>query len=192
MPLSRRALAASIATVATIGALTVAVPLAFAATNLLVNPGFESGNLSGWSCESGASVVTGQARTGTYALAGVPTSSTIAKCQQSVSVQPNTAYTYTAFVRGSYVFIGVNGGSSTWTPGTGGAYAALTLTFTTGVGVTSATVYIHGWYAQPTFHADDLSLSGPGTPPPPPTSAPPSTAPPPSSAPPPSLSLIHI
>src|SRR5262245_23900547 len=183
MRLSRRAVVAGVAVFATAGALAVAAPLAFAATNLLTNPGFETGNLSGWSCASGATVGTGQARTGTFALTGTPGSNTTAKCQQTVTVLPNTAYSYMAFVRGSYVFIGLNGGASTWTPGTGTGYASLTVNFTTGSGVTSVTVYVHGWYGQPAFNADDLSLTGPGSPPPPPP--PPTSGPPPTSAPPP-------
>jgi len=184
---SRRALtAATVAALATAVAL-VAMPSVSAAANILANPGFETGNLSGWSCEAGTAVVSGQARTGTFALAGTP-GATRARCAQTVAVQPNTQYTYSAFVRGSYVFIGIDGGASTWTPGTGGVYQKLTVTFTsTG---SSVTVYVHGWYGQPVYHADDVELLGPGTPPPPPpTSAPPTSAPPtsapPSSPPPP-------
>uniref|UniRef100_UPI000A36E426 chitinase n=1 Tax=Amycolatopsis lexingtonensis TaxID=218822 RepID=UPI000A36E426 len=40
----------------------------------------------------------------------------------------------------------------------------------------SLTVYLHGWYAQPTYYADDVSLDGPGTPP---TTTPPTTTTPP-------------
>jgi len=31
--------------------------------------------------------------------------------------------------------------------------------FTTGPSTTSVTIYIHGWYAQPVFYADGLSLT---------------------------------
>ena len=109
-------------------------------------------------------------------------------------VQANTAYSLSGYVNGAYVFIGVTGGTdaSTWTPGTGGAYTKLSISFTTGAGQTSATVYVHGWYGQGAYTADDFSLAGPGgtptTPPPtstaPPTSRPPSS--PPASSPPPS------
>ena len=95
------------------------------------------------------------------------------------------------FVNGAYVFLGVTGGvdASTWTPGTAGAYAPLSVAFTTGASQHTAIVYVHGWYAQGAFRADDLSLSGPGgpatTPPPtttrsptaPPTTRPPTTPP---------------
>jgi hypothetical protein len=88
-------------------------------------------------------------------------SSDIAKCSQTVAVRPNTAYTLSGWVRGSYVYLGVDGGSSTWTssPST---YSQLSVSFTTGASQTSATVYTHGWYAQGTYYADDINLDGPG------------------------------
>lgn len=85
----------------------------------------------------------------------------IAKCGQTVSVQPNTTYTLGGWVRGSYVYLGVDGGASTWTTSPS-AYSRLSLSFTTGASQTSATVYVHGWYAQGTYYADDISLDGPG------------------------------
>jgi len=160
----------------------------------LANPGFESGTLSGWSCETGTAAVSGQAHSGTYALSGTPAGSSFAQCTQTVVVQPNTPYALSAFVKGSYVYLGVVGGASTWTPGTGSAYAALSLTFTPTA--SPVTVYLHGWYGQPAYLADDVVLSGAGTPPPtapPPTTGPPppppTTAPPPTSSPPPSGGL---
>jgi chitinase len=159
-----------------------------AAAELLVNPGFETGNLTGWSCEPSASVVGGQARTGTSSLSGAP-GSTTARCQQVVTVLPSTRYTFSGYVRGSYVFIGVTGGvdASTWTPGTGTSYAPLSVAFTTGASQRSATVYVHGWYGQPSYSADDFSVNGPGTAPttpPAPTTTPPRTTPPPTTPPP--------
>ena len=117
MRLHRRAMLAATVAAAGVAAILVAVPRAYADVNLLANPGFEAGTLSGWTCEAGAAVVTGQARTGTYALAGTP-GSTTAKCAQTVTVQANTRYVLSAYVRGSYVFIGTTGAAtaSTWTP----------------------------------------------------------------------------
>ena len=132
------------------------------AANLLTNPGFEAGGLSGWSCSGGSgSVVTSPVRAGSGALAGAATASNNARCGQTVTVRPSTAYTLTAWVRGNYVHLGVNGGAATWTP-SASAYTKLTVSFTTGASQTSAEVYLHGWYGQGTYYADDVSLDGPG------------------------------
>src|SRR5690349_9804981 len=170
----------------------VGVALPASAAELLTNPGFETGSLSGWRCDASDSVG-GTPHGGSKALLGNAGADT-ARCEQTVSVQPNTAYTFSGFVNGSYVFIGATGGTdaSTWTPGTGGAYSKLSFSFTTGAAQTSAIVYVHGWYGQGAYTADDFSLSGPGGTPtsgPPATSAPPTSRPPsspPPSSPPPS------
>lgn len=167
-----------------------------ATPNLVANPGFESG-LSGWTCSAGtAAVVAGPVHSGAAALQATPTGQDTAQCSQTISVQPNSQYTLSAYVQGSYVYLGATGtgaGSdpSTWTPGNA-SYGRLDVGFTTGPGTTSVTVYLHGWYGQPAYYADDVSLTGPGgsspTPTATPTSAPPTSAPPttppPTSAPP--------
>ncbi|GAB3810070.1 chitinase [Kribbella italica] len=142
----------------------VAVVSPAQAANLLTNPGFESGSLSGWSC-SGGSVVSSPVRTGSHALQGGVTSSDFGQCSQTVAVQPSTAYTLSAWVRGSYVYLGVTGGASTWTP-SATSYTQLTVSFTTSASQTSAQIYLHGWYGQPAYQADDVSLDGPGGNPP--------------------------
>jgi Glycosyl hydrolases family 18 len=164
-----------VAATAAVTAVGLAIPAAQAATNTIGNPGFETGNLSGWSCEATDSVVTGHAHTGTYALAGAANNSSAAQCNQTVSVAANTSYTLTAFVNGNYVYLGVSGAvtASNWTPSTGGAYNQLSVTFNTG-SATSVTVYLHGWYAQGTYYADDVTMNGPGGPSPTPTTASPS------------------
>lgn len=134
------------------------------AANILTNPGFESGSLTGWTC-SGGSVVSSPVRTGSHALQGGVTSSDTGQCSQAVAVQPSTAYTLSAWVRGSYVYLGVTGGASTWTPSATG-YTQLTVAFTTSASQTSAQIYLHGWYGQPAYQADDVSLDGPGGNPP--------------------------
>ncbi|MFF4272052.1 carbohydrate binding domain-containing protein [Streptomyces sp. NPDC001536] len=140
----------------------VALPGTAQAANVLTNPGFESGALSPWSCTGNlGSVVSSPVRSGSRALAGAVSSSDIAKCSQTVAVRPNTAYTLSGWVRGSYVYLGVDGGSSTWTSSPS-AYSQLSVSFTTGASQTSATVYTHGWYAQGTYYADDINLDGPG------------------------------
>ena len=130
-----------------------------APTNLLTNPGLESGSLSDWTCDSGtASVVESPVHSGSYALGATPTSSDDAQCTQTVSVQADTTYTLSAYVEGSYVYLGDNGGSDTWTP-SAASWQQLSMTLTTGASQTSLTIYVHGWYAQPEYYADDFSLT---------------------------------
>jgi Carbohydrate binding domain len=172
-----------------------AAPATAASSNLLANPGFEAGSLSGWSCDAGtASVVSTPVHSGSHALGATPTSSDDAQCTQTVSVQPSTSYTLSGYVEGSYVYLGVTGGTDTWTP-SATSWQQLTTTFTTTASQTSVQVYVHGWYAEPEYFADDLVLSGPAgaspssgpstsSPTPSTTpSSPPSTTPPTSSSP---------
>ncbi|WP_052888668.1 chitinase [Thermogemmatispora carboxidivorans] len=163
---------------------------AFAAgSNLVANPGFESGNLSGWSCDPGDSVVKAPVHSGSYALQMNPTASTTGQCTQTISVQPNSSYTLSAYVDGPYAYLGINGGASNWTSSS--SYTLLSVSFTTGASTTSVTIYVHGWYLQGSVYVDDVSLSGPAgsatatpsptatsspTPTPSPTPAPTSTA----------------
>ncbi|MFD3929129.1 fibronectin type III domain-containing protein [Streptomyces sp. NPDC058614] len=159
---SRRRFFALLGTAALALAGAVALPTTAHAANILTNPGFESGVLSPWSCTGNlGSIVSTPVHGGTKALAGAASSSNNAKCSQTVAVQPNTAYALTGWVRGSYVYLGVEGGAATWTTSTS-AYSQLTVNFTTGASQTSATIYTHGWYAQGTYYADDVSLDGPG------------------------------
>jgi chitinase len=140
-----------------------------AATNLLANPGLETGSLSPWTCAAGlGSVVSTPVHAGTKALQGAANSSNHAQCSQTVSVVPSTAYTVSAYVfgGGGYVYLGVTGGSETWNPASASAWTLLTTTFTTAAGQTSLTVNVHGWYGTGTYYADDLSVLGPGGTPP--------------------------
>jgi chitinase len=141
----------------------LAAPAHAADTNVLTNPGFESG-LTGWSCTAGSgSTVSSPVHGGASALKALPTDSDNAQCSQTVAVQPGSAYTLSGYVQGNYVYIGATGTGgadpSNWV--TGSSYQLLSTSFTTGASTTSVTVYIHGWYAQGAYYADDFSLFGP-------------------------------
>ncbi|GAA1029092.1 MULTISPECIES: chitinase [Amycolatopsis] len=129
------------------------------AANLLANPGFEAGSTSGWTCPAGAAVKT-PVHSGSYALAVTPGASDQGQCTQTVSVRPSTTYSVSAWVQGAPVYLGVTGGSSTWTNAS--TYSQLSLSFTTTATQTSAELYLHGWYGAGTYYADDVALDGPG------------------------------
>jgi chitinase len=130
------------------------------AAELMANGGFESGTLSPWTCSAASgTVVSNPVRTGTKALQGAPAGMDNAQCVQTVSVVSGTQYTLSAWVRGSYVYLGVTGGSSTWTPNATD-WTQLTFTFT--ASSSSIQVYLHGWYGTGDYFADDVSLQGPG------------------------------
>ncbi|HEX9339244.1 MAG TPA: fibronectin type III domain-containing protein, partial [Pseudonocardiaceae bacterium] len=154
----------AVAVLATAGAALLPSASASAATNLINNPGFESGTGS-WTCSVNNSVVSTPVHSGTAALSGTPAGQDFAQCTQVVSVQPNSAYTLTGFVDGGYNFIGDTGtgttDTSTFSQGST-SYTQLSTSFNTGASTTSVTIFVHGWYGQPTFFADDFTLTGPG------------------------------
>ncbi|UUU44536.1 glycoside hydrolase family 18 protein [Streptomyces sp. NBC_00162] len=128
------------------------------------NGGFEAG-LDGWSCSAGSgAVVSSPAHSGSSALRATPAGQDNARCAQTVTVKPDSAYTLAAWVQGAYVYLGASGTGTTdvsaWTQ-TPGAWKQLTTSFRTGPSTTSVTVYTHGWYGQPAHFTDDLTLVGP-------------------------------
>ena len=162
---SRRVRLVCLLTVPALAVLGLAATSASAQTNLLSNGNFGTGTTAGWSCSSGDTVVTSPVAPGsTSALSGTPTNSDDAQCTQVVSVQPSSSYTLTGLVEGDYVYLGDTGtgtsDTNNWTP-SATSWTQLSTSFTTGASTTSVTVYIHGWYVQPTFYADDLVLTGP-------------------------------
>ncbi|WP_354642121.1 chitinase [Kitasatospora camelliae] len=132
--------------------------------NLVANGGFEAGNLSGWTCAGSASAASSPVHSGSYALAAAPSSSDTAECRQTVSVLPNSTYTLSGRVQGPYVYLGASGTGgtdpSTWSSQS--SWNQLSTTFTTGASTTSLTLYVHGWYGQGGYGADDITLTGPG------------------------------
>ncbi|MFB8041508.1 chitinase [Streptomyces hydrogenans] len=149
-----------------LGGLAALSPAAQAADSELArNGGFEAG-LDGWSCTGGSgTVVPSPVHGGTKALQATPAGSDNAKCSQTITVKPQSTYTLSGWVRGSYVYLGVTGTGTTdgytWTQ-SAPDWQKLSTTFTTGATTTSVTVYTHGWYGTPAYQADDLSLFGPG------------------------------
>ncbi|MGW3089909.1 chitinase [Streptomyces sp. NPDC001108] len=148
------------------GGLTALAPSAAAAdAELARNGGFEAG-LDGWSCTAGSgAVVSTPAHGGTSALKATPAGADNAKCSQTVNVQPDSTYTLSAWVQGSYVYLGAESTGttdvSTWTSSSSD-WKQLTTTFKTGPATKQVTVYTHGWFGTPAYYADDLSLTGPG------------------------------
>ncbi|MED7821144.1 chitinase [Streptomyces chiangmaiensis] len=128
------------------------------------NSGFESG-LGNWTCSAGSgTTVSSPVHGGAAALKATPAGQDYAQCAQTVAVKPNSTYTLDAWVQGGYTFLGATGTGttdvSTWTPDSA-SWKQLSTTFTTGASTTSVTVYLHGWYGQAAYYADDVSVFGP-------------------------------
>ncbi|MFH9978394.1 chitinase [Streptomyces sp. NPDC017179] len=154
------------------GAVTAALALSFAGAgqasaadvNNAKNAGFESG-LSNWTCSAGSgTTVSSPVHGGSAALKGTPAGLDNAQCTQTVAVKPNSTYTLSAWVQGGYTYLGATGTGttdvSTWTPDSTG-WKQLSTSFTTGSSTTSVSVYLHGWYGQAAYYADDVSVFGP-------------------------------
>ncbi|MEU6282385.1 glycoside hydrolase family 18 protein [Streptomyces sp. NPDC047028] len=154
-------LAATALAVSGITALSSAARAADA--DLAKNGGFESG-LSNWTCSAGTTV-TSPVHSGSAALRATPAGSDNAQCAQTVTVQPDSPYTLSGYVRGSYVYLGASGTGttdvSTWTQ-SAPDWQKLTTTFRTGPATTKVTIYTHGWYGTGAYYADDITLTGPG------------------------------
>ncbi|MEV5611640.1 glycoside hydrolase family 18 protein [Streptomyces sp. NPDC052225] len=134
-------------------------------TDLARNGGFESG-LDGWTCTANTgTAVNSPVHSGTSSLRATPTAADNAQCAQTVTVRPDSTYTLSGYVRGSYVYLGASGTGttdvSTWTQ-SAPDWQRLTTTFRTGPATTKVTIYTHGWYGTPAYNADDLTLLGPG------------------------------
>ncbi|MER6546076.1 glycosyl hydrolase family 18 protein [Streptomyces sp. NPDC001250] len=127
-------------------------------TTVLANGGFETGSLTPWTCDTGASVVSSPVHGGSHALKTATSASQTGQCTQTLTLKPNTSYTLGGWVQGPYAYLGVSGGAtaSSWTSSS--SWSQLTVPFTTGSSGT-VTVYVHGWYGQGTVYADDLTVS---------------------------------
>ncbi|MFJ8940677.1 chitinase [Streptomyces sp. NPDC102365] len=160
----RSVLAVCAATVLAVPGMTaLSSPARAADADLARNGGFEAG-LDGWSCTAG-SAVGSPVHSGASALRSTPAGSDNARCAQTVTVRPDSQYTLAGHVRGSYVYLGASGTGTTdvsaWTQ-SAPDWQRLATTFRTGPSTTSVTIYTHGWYGTGAYHADDISLVGPG------------------------------
>ncbi|WP_338703130.1 glycoside hydrolase family 18 protein [Streptomyces sp. Q6] len=165
-PRARRLLGSALAvtSAAALGITALAAPAQAADINVAKNTGFES-DLSNWTCSAGSgAIVSSPVYGGTKALKATPSGQDNAQCTQTVAVKPNSTYTLSSWVQGSYAYLGASGTGttdvSTWTPG-GSSWQQLTTKFTTGANTTSVTVYTHGWYGQSAYYVDDVSVFGP-------------------------------
>ncbi|MGV9987531.1 chitinase [Streptomyces olivaceus] len=164
-PLARRPLV-TLLTAAALAAsgLTALTSAARAAdADLARNGGFETA-LDGWTCTAGA-IVTSPVHSGTSAVKATPAGADNARCAQTVGVKPDSQYTLSGYVQGAYVYLGASGTGttdvSTWTQ-SAPDWQQLTTTFRTGPSTTEVTVFTHGWYGTGAYHADDITLTGPG------------------------------
>ncbi|MFB6556067.1 chitinase [Streptomyces sp. NPDC056405] len=164
-PLARRPLVTLLtaAALAASGMTALSSAARAADADLARNGGFESG-LDGWTCAAGTTV-TSPVRSGTAALKATPAGADNARCAQTVTVKPDSQYTLTGHVRGTYVYLGASGTGttdvSTWAQ-SAPDWQRLTTSFRTGPSTTRVTIYTHGWYGTGAYHADDVSLTGPG------------------------------
>ncbi|MFB9327797.1 carbohydrate binding domain-containing protein [Paenibacillus aurantiacus] len=130
-------------------------------SDLVANGGLESGALSPWSGWNGASVISSNAKSGTYALR-LPGGSSSA--EQVIQVQPNTTYTLTGYAlttsSAEPVHLGVKnfGGTQQYASMTGVSYAKGTVTFTTGAANTTATIYLYKPSGTAVAYGDDFSV----------------------------------
>ncbi len=145
------------------GAVAFGDDFALIGPNLLVNPGFETADLSGWGASYGACAAgTGSARTGSCAATAAAGS---AIRQTVAGLLPGTAYVFSGWLRVSAgsgpAILGVqgHGAANVSVSTTSTSYVNLKCSFTTGAASTSATVFIFtGTAPGNVTQCDDLSL----------------------------------
>jgi hypothetical protein len=131
--------------------------------NLVVNPGFETGVLSPWANTSGATLVSTNTHSGTYAVQTADSNSGVDQTITGLASSHN--YTLTGWVKSSNgtdpIYVGVKnfGGTETSSSTTSSAYTQITITFTTGATSTSADVYCWKNGGTAASYCDDFALS---------------------------------
>jgi mannan endo-1,4-beta-mannosidase len=134
-----------------------------AQTNLVTNPGYETGSISPWT--GSQQYISSVSPRGNYCVRLGTSSGAAGTTQQVISVQPNTTYTLSAWLRcggsGINVQLGADGfgGSVTATPVTSTSWTKSTLTFTTGSTNTSVRIFATKASTSATLgYADDFEL----------------------------------
>jgi len=153
-----------------IGFVLIASLIAFmpgqAATNLVVNPGFETGSLSPWTSWNN-SVVTGNAHSGTYSMRD---GTAAGSGEQTITgLLANENYLLTGWVKTSKstvtAQVGVKnfGGTETYKTSKSTSWTQLSINFTTGPSSTSATIYCYKPTTNNYVYCDDFSLTDVGS-----------------------------
>ncbi|WP_227793639.1 discoidin domain-containing protein [Paenibacillus guangzhouensis] len=154
--------------------------------NLIVNPGFEQGDFTGWRGAGDRMIVNSNAHTGNYAgRMGAPGASIN---QDLTNLKPNTTYTLKAWANpvqatdkdklylAAIKFDGPSAKKEVTTTTMG--YQQLSVTFKTGSSNTTAEIYVWKDTTAGVFYVDDFELrEGEGTDPNPDPELPPYTAP---------------
>lgn len=134
-------------------------------TNLLPGGNFESGNPSGWTVHNAAIVTDSAAHSPTHDLQLKSPAGDYATTEYTVTgLAPNTAYTYSGWVRadtGNSTSFGVKnyGGTQVTVHTTATGWTPVSDQFTTGATNTSATVFCYLSSASATSTCDDLALT---------------------------------
>ncbi|RKP54352.1 glycosyl hydrolase family protein [Cohnella endophytica] len=144
---------------------TISIPkIASASTNLIGNPGFETGSISPWTGAGIYTVVNNNAHTGTYSARVEGTGGNSSFSQTISGLSPNTTYTLTGWfkVASGNVSIGVKnyGGSQIAYSTSNTSYTQQTISFTTGASNTSAEIFL--WKGTAGYgYGDDFSVTAP-------------------------------
>lgn len=134
----------------------------------VLNGGFESGDMAGWSSSYKTGVTTVNPHSGTYAAEiNIPTGQTGGAADQVINgLTPNTSYTLTGWVRtdGGSTILGAknytSAGTSTDSTTTSTGWTQLTDHFTTGATNTSVEIYCYR-SAAGVSDCDDVTLTSP-------------------------------
>lgn len=127
--------------------------------NLIYNPGFETGDISGWNSGYGTRYATNSnAHSGTYSAAviGAGTGADSALAQTISGLLPNTVYTFSGWFMGDSGYIIIGSGVAT---GPSTSNVLHTLTYSNGASATSVTITIYQYSGA--LYCDDLSFTAP-------------------------------